>query len=101
MICTLKNCVGCIYGYITWLLVNDKGIRDKFGEYIYIDELWIHENYRGTQAINELIQLIHEQPDAIPGIWVYWKRDKYNRLTKNSYLRARLAKRGQLVEVGQ
>lgn len=94
MISSLKNGNGFIYAYIEWEILDAFGQFKDFGEYIYIQNLWVHENFQNSRAIKELIGLIDSHPFAKNSDYVYWNNLKHNdRLTK-PFRRERLAKMG-------
>ncbi len=72
-----KNEQGFIYAYLEWLLVNDEGQISKNGEFCWVNDLWIHKDYRRNGVLRSLINKLceHAPPTARYG---YWTREKYN-----------------------
>jgi len=93
MVSTLKNLQGYIYGFAEWYVLNDKGHFQEDGDYIYIHEIWIHENKRRSKALKHLIHKIDTHECSHRARHVYWNNEKHDRLTK-SFKRERLAKIG-------
>ncbi len=93
MISCHKNVADFITAYIEWYILNKFGQFQENGEYLYIHDLWIHSSKRGTRVLNYLIHKIDTHPVAYNCKWVYWSREKYNRLTR-LFPRERLAKLG-------
>ena len=93
MIETLKNEDGYIYGYITAQLVNDSGIPDEEGNFVYIWDIFVHPEYRQSQTINQLITLIDKRCGS-KARYVYWNSEKHNDRQTRSFRRERLAKMG-------
>lgn len=83
-----------IKAYIEWQVVDEKGIQDDYGLYIYIKDLWISPKHRGKKLLNRLIKLIDQDERSKSAVSVYWQRSKYNyRLSKN-IPRSGIAKKG-------
>ena len=82
MIETKTTDTGLIYSYVVYDLVNQTGIKDPNGEYIFIDDLWVHPNFRNNGTIKYYIQTITDKfPQARYGYFV--RRWKYpNRKAK-------------------
>lgn len=92
MISTLKNFDGMIYAYAEWRVVDETGTMNSAGRYLYINDLWIHEKYRGKEVMNALIRLMDEHELVKHVVGVYWENLKHkNRLTP-LYNRERLSK---------
>jgi hypothetical protein len=68
---------GKCVAYIEYSLVNDKGILDDAGTYIFIRRLWIWSGLgSGYKTIKYFIKTICEQfPKASVG---YWKNREFN-----------------------
>jgi len=97
MICHLENKDGYVYAYICWELVNEDGLRDGdiVKDHIYIDDLWIHEEYKTKfgerKIILDLSQEILNNELSENTKYVYWnnmKRGyKLSRLFDKEYFR--------------
>ena len=90
---TLKNGEGYVFALADFWVVDSSGTPRKEGQYIYIKDIWIHKKYRGKKVIEELIPLIDKHKYCGNVIGVYWRNDKFGRLTK-VFSRKRLAKKG-------
>lgn len=64
------SCGRCV-AYIEYSLVNDKGVLDDKGTFIFIRRLWIWEGLKsGYKTIKYFIKTICEQfPQASNGYW--------------------------------
>lgn len=80
MVYTEKNKDGFIYAYVEWWAVNREGRPDDKGEYAFINELWIHEAYRGNNGL--IRRFIDKGARDYPQLkHMYYPRGKYaNRL---------------------
>ncbi len=99
MIVTLKDRTGYVYGYAEFEVVDAFGQFKEEGEFLYIQEIWVHDHYRRSQAMKELITMMDKDPFTKNCDWVYWNRTKYNDRQSNTYRRDRLSKMG--VENGE
>ena len=73
MIETLKNKDGLIYCYIEWQILDAAGYQQTNGDYIYIKNMWIHEDWRETRAFNQVIKKINDHPYSQKAGFVYWE----------------------------
>lgn len=78
MISYLKNNEGFIYAYAEWHIVNEMGTPKDGGDYVYIQDIWIHENLHNKGVLKELINIINVHPFTRFSNYVYWVRYKYN-----------------------
>lgn len=75
MITTLKDEEGKIISFCEWRLVGRSGYDKKGGEYIWIENLWVHNNFQRTMRINRIIdEIMRKAPTAKYG---YFRRQKY------------------------
>ena len=59
-----------------WRQVGQSGFDKLQGEYVFLLNLWIHQDYRGKGLLKELIaDILMKAPDAKYG---YFMREKYN-----------------------
>ena len=93
MIQVLSNRDELIYGYIEYQIVDNEGQFKEGGEYIYVQDLWIHPKARG-KALKMLIRKVNKDPFTQNCTKVYWNNLKQDRLTR-SYNRQRLSKLGE------
>lgn len=93
MIYTLHNNEDLIYAYVTFLTVDEFGKAKNEGLYIHISDIWINSSYRNRDVLKELIFHIDNHIECKNAKFVYWRREKYNRISK-TYSRDRLSKMG-------
>ncbi len=94
MIETKTTTEGLIYSYVVYELVNQQGYKDPNGEYIFIDDLWVHESYRNNGTIKYYIKTIADKfPQAKFGYFV--RRWKYPDRPAKIYDRETWLKRGK------
>jgi hypothetical protein len=81
MVISIKNDEGYILGYLSYYTVCPSGFPKFEGKYLWVHDLWIHEDYRGCGKLTELVNKMLEQvPYITHG---YWTRSKYGgRLSK-------------------
>ena len=89
MISTFKDDDGRVVGYLEWRQVGQSGY-DKFrGEYIWVNDLWIHPTYKNHWAIYR--QMMNEVLfKAMDAKWLYFKREKYLGRVSKLYSREQL-----------
>ena len=76
MITKIPDEQGRIIAYIEFRQVAKSGIDKLQGEYIWINDLWVHPDYRNQGLIVQMIDtILYKAPDALFG---YFKRSKYN-----------------------
>ena len=76
MITSLKDEQGRIIAYAEWRLVGPSGYDVENGEYVWLSDLWIHQDFERTKRINRIIdEVMRIAKDAK---WCYFKRHKYN-----------------------
>ena len=76
MIESFKDVEGRILAYCEWQVVDKNGKIDKYGEYVYVNDIYIAPNYRQNGLIRKFINKIES---LVPKAnYVYWKREKYN-----------------------
>lgn len=96
MVSTLKNDDGYIYAFAEWRTTNDQGVAKDNGEYLYIDYMWIHDDYRQEfRILNKLINKIdvHENTKSVK--YVYWETEKFGNRLSPTYIRSRLSRMGE------
>ena len=55
MVTTLKDKWGRIIAYCEWRLVGQSGLETPNGEYVWVNDLWIHKEYRMKYKVNRFI----------------------------------------------
>ena len=73
MIDTIKNSDGYIVSYIEWEIVDSNGKFKTGGEYVYIQNIWIHENFKNVGLIGKMSEKIYEHPHSQKAKYVYWQ----------------------------
>lgn len=75
MITSLKDDSGRIIAFCEWRLVGQSGYDKEEGEYVWINDCWVHEDYRRTNKFNRIIdEILRAAPTAK---WGYFVRGKY------------------------
>lgn len=80
MISVINDNDGKIIAYIEWEIVNGEGQFQDNGEYCYIQDYWVHKEYRiqSKYILKKLSVQIAEHKFSKSMRWVYWCRHKYN-----------------------
>ena len=92
MIHTLHTKENLIYAYVVFYTKDQYGQFVDKGLYIHVEDMWIYDSCRGSKVIKELITYIDNHPETIHATHVYWRRSKYDRLSK-SYPRSNFINR--------
>lgn len=92
MIHTLHTTEDLIYAYVVFRTVDINGKAKNEGLYIYVENIWISNSYRGGEVLKELIEHIDQHPECKNAKWVYWQREKYNDRVSKPYERSRFIK---------
>ena len=76
MITNLKDLSGRIVAYAEWRLVGPSGYEVPNGEYIWLNDIWIHEEYRNMGKLNKIIdEIMRLVPNAK---YCYFQRKDIN-----------------------
>src|SRR3990167_3871572 len=83
MITTSKDSEDRVIAYIESRVVGQSGIDKLGGEYLYIADLWIHDDYKNDWSVYR--ELMNETlRKAISANYIYFQRKKYcGRQSKN------------------
>lgn len=85
MISVSHDNYGRVIGYVEWRQVGPSGFEVFQGPYIWLQNLWIHQDYRGKTILKELIEdILLKAPDAKYG---YFTREKYGHRMSKSFKR--------------
>ena len=77
MLTVIRNDKGDILGACEWRIVNQHGLDDKDGLYVYISNIEISKSAQHNGVIKKFIlPMALKAPNAI---WMYFKRKKYKR----------------------
>ena len=91
MISKIIDGEGKVIAYAEWRQVGQSGF-DKFqGEYIWINELWMHKSLHNSWETYRTImnQILFKAMDAK---WLYFRREKYNGRVSKLYSRSQIMK---------
>jgi len=76
LITKLKDDDGKIIAYCEWRLVGKSGFDKVNGEYVWVEDLWVHPMFERTNRINRIIdEIMRLVPSAK---YCYFQRKKYN-----------------------
>lgn len=76
MITIVPDIDGKVVAYIEWRQVAKSGFDKLGGEYIWVNDLWVHEDYRNQGLIQQMIdRILCIAPEAE---FCYFTRRKYN-----------------------
>ena len=91
MITTYKDNDGRVIAYMESRQVGQSGF-DKFrGEYLWINDIWIHPEHKNAWEIYR--QLMNQTLfKAMDAKWMYFRRQKYNGRVSKLYSREKLIK---------
>ncbi len=90
MITCIKDDDGRIISYMESWQVAQSGFQQLNGEYLWVNSLWVHKNYRNKGMILKMVKITL---DKIPAIkYGYWIREKYNGRKSKLYSRERFQK---------
>ena len=71
MISCIRNSEGFVVAYAEWETVDKSGQIKHNGDHLYIQNIWIHDEFRGY-LFGELIDLIYHHPYQERSTKVYW-----------------------------
>lgn len=76
MITKLMDTDGKIVAYCEWRIVGPSGYETPNAEYIWINDIWVHKEFRNTHRVNRMIdEIMRICPDAKYG---YFQRKNHN-----------------------
>ena len=85
MVSISKDIDGRVIGWIEWRHVGQSGFDKLNGEFIWINDFWIHEEYRRGYIFRDLVNsILFKAPTAL---WCYFLREKYNGRKSKLYTR--------------
>ena len=86
MISSCKDDSGKVIAYVEWRQVGQSGFDKLGGEYVWLQNLWIHPDFRGKGLLQEMIaDILTKAPDAQYG---YFTREKYGHRMSKSFKRS-------------
>lgn len=70
-----------IIAYVEYWQVGKSGFHKPYGEYMWVNDAWVHPDYRGQGLVRQMVEdELLRHPEILYG---YWKRKKYaGRLSK-------------------
>lgn len=75
MLTSLKDEDDRIIAYAEWRLVGGSGYDVEDGHYVWVADLWVHNDFERTKRINRIIdEVMRIAPSAK---WCYFTRHKY------------------------
>lgn len=76
MVTSLKDTEGRIIAFCEWRLVGQSGYEVPNGEYVWVNDCWVHEDYRMEKRINRIIdEIMRAVPQAK---YCYFQRKNKN-----------------------
>ena len=81
---------GKVIGWVEWRQVGQSGHDKYHGEYVWIQEIWIHRDYRGSHIFYDLIDKIMTL--ATDAKYAYFTHAKYNDRMSKLYTRKQFEK---------
>ena len=93
MITSLKDTDGKIVAYCEWRLVGNSGLEVPSGEYIWVNDMWVHPAFRNHGKVNRIIdEIMRDYPQAK---YCYFQRkdvsDRLRLYTREQFERRRMA----------
>lgn len=76
---------GRIVGYIEWRQVGRSGFDKLYGEYVWVEKMWIHPEFKGTNVMYEMFEDVLIR--AKEAQFAYFRRGKYNNRLSKLYKR--------------
>lgn len=75
MLFNLKEIDGLIYSYMEWNVVDALGKTADDGKYLFIRDLWIHEDYKDRESIAQFIFMLDNDNRTKYVKGIYWERE--------------------------
>ena len=85
MVSTVKDNNDRVIAFLEWRQVGQSGFDKLHGEYIWINHLWVHDDYKGYAIIKELIDDVLLK--ARMAKYAYFTRRKYQGRMSKLYKR--------------
>jgi len=91
LISTSKDINNKVIAYLESRVVGQSGFDKLYGEYLYIADLWIHEDYNSDWSIfRELMNDAFRKAQSVK--WIYFQRKKYGGRQSKNYSRSTIMK---------
>jgi hypothetical protein len=95
LITSLKDEHGKIVAYCEWRLVGPSGYEIENGEYVWVNDIWVHGEFRHAGKLNRIIdEIMRDTPQAK---YCYFTRGKYGERMK-MFTRAQWERRRKAYE---
>ena len=78
MLITLKDPGGKVIAYSEYGVVDNRGKDAEDGEYCFVRESWIHEDYRDKGLLQKMVLMGGEQHPQLK--WIYFEREGNEKL---------------------
>ena len=94
MVITREDAEGRVIAWAEFRRVNEKGIEDICGDYLWVEEVWVHKDFRTRKGFNDILKaFINTYAAKYPWCqYIYWQRGKYNE-RMSLYNRAKMLRR--------
>ena len=94
MVITKEDAEGRVIAWAEFRRVNEKGIEDICGDYLWVEEVWIHKDFRTAHKFNAIMkEFINTYAAKYPWCeYIYWTRGKYDE-RMSLYNRAKMLRR--------
>lgn len=81
---------GKIVAYLEYWQVGRSGIQKPYGEYMWVQDAWVHEDHRDKGYLRDMVeQALLKHPEIAYG---YWRRRKYSSRVSKLMTRERYMK---------
>ncbi|MDD5347855.1 MAG: hypothetical protein PHT59_04500 [Candidatus Omnitrophica bacterium] len=82
MVLVKKDAEGRIIAFAEIRMVDAAGADDKRGEYVWVNNVWVHEDYRQRGTFNRILKgFINKGAQDYPWAkYIYWQRDAHNNI---------------------
>ena len=77
---SIHNEDGYCIAYCEWTPRDKHGNEDFSGEYVFVNEMWVHPVERGYSMVKDIVKKVIEKYPH--GKFTYWKRRKYSERVK-------------------
>lgn len=96
MITTLKDEGGKVVAFCEWRLLGESGLEVPSGKYVWVNDCWVHEDYRNKHKVARIIdEIMRTVPQAE---YCYFQRKDVNRKV-HMYSRAQWERRRRVYDV--
>jgi hypothetical protein len=69
---------GKVNAYVIYHQLERSGAFSSSGEYIYVEDVWLHEEMRKSNMVRILYEWLNDELHKMPDVkYLYWVRYKY------------------------